>query len=270
MRGAVTGCLLLVTAFLLFGSTPDRTGLASAFDLEVDKKLAVPPAEQERYGNETLAALGGYPLDRAQFVVVVDRNPNVQAAMIFWITPGAFSFIGASPASTGKPGRFEHFATPLGVFPHTLDQLDFRALGTKNELGMRGYGRAGMRVFDFGWQTAVRGWGRGGEGKLRLQMHATDPDTLEKRMGTAQSKGCIRIPATLNVFLDRHAILDADYDAALAQGKTFWLLLKSRMPTPWSGRYLVIVDTERDARPDWTKTEGNSGVSRGAVRKSMR
>jgi hypothetical protein len=101
-------------------------------------------------------------------------------------------------------------------------------------------------------------------------MHATDPDTLAKRLGTAQSEGCIRVPATFDAFLDRHAILDADYDAALAQGQTFWVLSKDRSPTPWSGRYLVIVDTRRDARPDWTKTEVNSEASRGAVRSSMR
>src|SRR5215469_720710 len=262
--------LLVIALFLLSASTLDRTGLAAAFGQEIGDKLSVPPAEQERYGEEALAALRDYPLDRAQFVVVVDRNPNVQAAMNFWIAPGAFSFIGASPVSTGKPGRFEHFTTPLGVFPHTLDNLDFRALGTKNEFGVRGYGIKGMRVFDFGWQTAVRGWGKGGEGKLRLQMHATDPDTLEKRVGTVQSEGCIRVPASFDIFLDRHAILDADYDDALAKGETFWVLSNSRAPTPWSGRYLVIVDSGRDARPGWTKPEQNPGASRGAVRNSVR
>ena len=30
-----------------------------------------------------------------------------------------------------------------------------------------------MRVFDFGWQMAEKGWGKGGEGVIRLQMHAT-------------------------------------------------------------------------------------------------
>lgn len=52
---------------------------------------------------------------------------------------------------------------------------------------------------------------------MRSQMHATDPDSLEKRPRTAQPKGCIRIPATLNLFLDWHAILDADYEEVVAQ-----------------------------------------------------
>jgi hypothetical protein len=36
------------------------------------------------------------------------------------------------------------------VFEHTLDNPDFRAEGTVNEFGIRGYGTKGMRIFDFG------------------------------------------------------------------------------------------------------------------------
>ena len=49
------------------------------------------------------------------------------------------------------------------------------------------------------------------------------------------TKGCIRIPATLNTFIDRHAILDADYEQAMAGGQTFWVLSKTREPTPRAG-----------------------------------
>ena len=138
------------------------------------------------------------------------------------------------------------------IFEHTIANPDFRAEGTRNENGILGYGRRGMRVYDFGWQQAERGWGFGGEATMRLQMHATDPELLEIRLGTIQSKGCIRIPATLNTFIDRHAILDADYEQATAPGQTFWVLSKTREPTPWSGRYLVIVDTESTSRPPWS------------------
>jgi hypothetical protein len=48
-----------------------------------------------------------------------------------------------------------------------------------------------------------------------------------------------------------HAILDADYDAALASGESFWVLLPERLATPWSGRYMVIVQTQRSERPAW-------------------
>lgn len=73
------------------------------------------------------------------------------------------------------------------------------------------------------------------------------PDTFEP-----QSKSCIRIPASLNDFIDRYGILDADYERALAEGKKLWVLHKERTPTPWSGRYLVIVDSGRTERPAWS------------------
>jgi hypothetical protein len=87
-------------------------------------------------------------------------------------------------------------------------------------------------------------------------MHATDPKFLEVRLGTIQSKGCIRIPTTLNTFIDRYAILDADYEQAMAAGQTFAVLSKTRKPGPWSGRYLVVVDTGRTSRPGWSRLPG--------------
>lgn len=54
----------------------------------------------------------------------------------------------------------------------------------------------------------------GGEGNIRLLLHATDPDYLEHRRGRPASKGCVRIPAAMNRFLDRHGVLDADYERA--------------------------------------------------------
>jgi hypothetical protein len=231
----------------------EGTRLAPVFAHVVDRRLDVPDADQRAYAGLLDDALAQSDLSGPQYVLLIDRSEFVQAAMPYWMGPdGDFLFIGASPVSTGKPGRFDHFITPLGVFEHTIANPDFRAEGTKNELGVRGYGRKGMRVFDFGWQTSAKGWGRGGDSIMRLQMHATDPALLENRVGTAQSKGCVRIPATLNVFLDRYGILDGDYEAAMAEGQTFWVLRPDRQPTPWSGRYLVVVDSRRTARPDWS------------------
>jgi hypothetical protein len=45
-------------------------------------------------------------------------------------------------------------------------------------------------------------------------MHATDPDYLEQRLGHPASEGCVRIPATMNRFLDVHGVPDADYERA--------------------------------------------------------
>jgi hypothetical protein len=185
--------------------------------------------------------------------VLVDRNVFVQAVMIFWTSgSGDFLLIGASPASSGKPGRYEHFETPTGVFDHTVDNPDFRAEGTRNELGILGYGRKGMRIYDFGWLNAPKGWGDGAQSVMRLQMHATDPDLLERRLGSAQSKGCIRVPATFNTFIDHYGILDAEYERAIAAGKKFFVLTSTREPTPWSGQYLVVVDSTRQNRPSWS------------------
>lgn len=221
---------------------------------QVDQRLDVPDDEADGYANlitQTLAQAGLADVAE-QYLVLVDRSPQVQAVFLFFNpADGVPQLIGASPASTGHPGRFDYFETPTGVFDHSMANPDFRAEGTKNNYGIRGYGIKGMRVFDLGWQQAVKGWGDHKVGTMRLQMHATDPVYLEHRLGSAQSKGCIRIPATLNRLLDAYGLLDADYERALREGKPLWVLRADRQPTPWSGRYLIVVDSHRMARPAW-------------------
>lgn len=253
--GAVLAGLLALQA----GAREFESGaeLAPLFEREIDRRLDLPVEERGRYAGFLAAELEQSALSglQPQFFVLVDRNPRVQAIMIYWQSAsGEYFFIGASLASTGRPGEFEHFQTPVGVFEHTIAHFDFRSEGTKNSMGIRGYGEKGMRVYDFGWEQARRGWGRGGESPMRLQMHSTDPDLLERQIGRPQSKGCIRIPATLNVFIDRYGLLDADYEWAMLEGKNIWVLRPDRESTAWSGRYLVIVDSQRTRRPDWART----------------
>ena len=164
---------------------------------------------------------------------------------------GALDAAGIAPVSTGLPGRYEHFTTPLGVFDHSLANPDFRAEGTKNSQGFRGYGSKGTRVYDFGWVEAPRGWGAGAMGTLRLQMHATDPWLAEPKLGTAQSEGCVRIPATLNTFIDRHGLLDEDYDRQSDSGAHLWVQRSDRTPTSKPGRCLVVVDSNLQQRLEW-------------------
>ena len=231
------------------------SALALSYQQQVDQRLDLPADEAQRYGVLALEVLAqsGVTLTLAQYVAVVDRDPKVQAILIYWLVPGTTSvLIGASPVSTGRPGQFDHFETPTGVFEHSMANPDYRAEGTKNTNGVRGYGAKGMRVFDLGWQQAERGWGKGGISKIRLQMHATDPDLLEPRLGSAQSKGCIRIPATLNRLLDQFGVLDADYEAARAAGRPVWVVPAARAPVAASGRYLIVVDTQRHERPAWS------------------
>ena len=225
------------------------------FAREVDRRLDVPQADQQRYilQLEQVLRPDGLADAAGQSLILVDRSPLVQAAMVLVRTQaGAWHWLGATPVSTGKPGTFEHFLTPLGAFAHTLENPDFRALGTLNKNRIRGYGVRGRRVFDFGWQLAERGWGDGGTSNMRLQMHATDPRVLEPRLGRVGSEGCIRIPATLNVFLDIHGVLDADYERAAASGQKLWILKADRQTVPWPGRLMVVVDSQAAGRPAWS------------------
>ena len=232
---------------------PDE--VARAFRQEVSPALVLPEDEQTRYGDLALQSLhaAGLVLLAPQYVLVVDRNVKVQAAMLYWMQPDAPPvYVGAAPVSTGRVGQFDHFETPTGVFTHGLNNPDFRAEGTKNANGIRGYGAKGMRVYDFGWQQARQGWTQNGVSTMRLQMHATDPTLLEPRLGTPQSKGCIRIPATLNQLIDRLGLLDADYELAADLVSTPWVLRRDRAPADGAGRYLIIVETTRDKRPAWS------------------
>ena len=191
-------------------------------------------------------ARAGLVLDRAVLLTSVDRNPDVQALAIVLARPGGtWEILGGSRVSTGQPNRRGHFITPTGVFLHTDAILDWRAEGTFNEHHIRGLGLRGMRVWDFGWVQASKGWRAGGEsGEIRLLLHATDPDLLEPRLGRPASLGCVRIPAAMNLFLDRHGVLDADYErAAVGDARFRALLLPDRTPTPLAGRALVVIDS---------------------------
>ena len=234
---------------------PGEAPLTAAFRLEVSPSLQLPPEERAAYAARLQASIDAaqLPPAPAQYILLVDRSASVQAALLYWgsVAQG-WDLVGATPVSTGLPGRYEHFTTPLGVYQHSMSNPDFRAEGTKNKLGFRGYGVKGMRVYDFGWVEAPRGWGNRAMGVLRLQMHATDPVLAEPRLGTAQSEGCVRIPAALNAFIDRHGLLDAAYEEAANGGARLWVLRADRVPTPDAGRYLVVVDSERTERPAWS------------------
>jgi hypothetical protein len=234
--------------------------LRAVFAQNVTRKLKVPASEQSAYADRLQAALGANTLGdlSGEYVALVDRNPNVQALFIYFrATPAdTWQMIGAAPVSTGRPGEYDHFITPLGVFEHTPANMDFRSEGTLNENHIRGYGKRDMRIFDLGWAQGERGWGKGGMSQMRFQMHATDPDRLEPLLGIRHSKGCVRIPASLNTFLDHYGILDAEYAALVESGKSLWVLKSDRQITPWAGRYIVVVDSQRKRRPAWAPAPG--------------
>jgi hypothetical protein len=199
-------------------------------------------------------ATAGMVIDRPQLLVAVDRNARVQQLALVLALPnggpngGEWRVLGGTHVSTGSMGRFDHYITPRGVFHVTTAILGYRAEGTLNENGIRGLGAKGMRVWDFGWQMAAKGWDAG-PGKpdripIRLMMHATDPDRLEQRIGHPASEGCVRIPAAMNRFLDNHGVLDAEYERAAATEIRFRALLpKDRHPTTLAGNTMVVVDS---------------------------
>ncbi|WP_423380457.1 hypothetical protein [Burkholderia sp. LMG 32019] len=247
-------------------ATARAIDMRKRFTQEVTRRLNVPASEQRAYGQRLQAALTDADLGdlAGEYVAMVDRAPNVQALFIYFrATPAnAWLMIGASPVGTGLPGKYDHFLTPLGVFHHSPDNMDFRAEGTTNENGIRGYGRRDMRIYDFGWVDGERGWGKGGVSPMRFQMHATDPDRLESLLGIRHSKGCVRIPASLNTFFDRHGLLDDDYQARIEAGKSLWVLRRDRDITPIAGRYLVVIDSARKARPAWSPMPGHKAWSK--------
>ena len=186
-------------------------------------------------------------IDRAQVLMVVDRNPHVQRVCFVLALPDddAWMALGGTRVSTGQAGRKYYYLTPTGVFINSPDRLGYRAEGTRNEHGIRGLGARGMRVWDMGWQWAVKGWRADREqGQIRLEIHATDPDFLEARLGHPASEGCVRIPAALNQFMDRHGVLDVQYEqAASYDGRFRALLPRDRTPSPIAGDALVVVDS---------------------------
>lgn len=224
------------------------TKLRQQMSMEVPGEIGYGTAADEGWIERTKMTLAAspYKIDSPQLILAVDRNPSVQQLRVILADPaGPWQVIGGGKVSTGRRGRFGYFITPVGVFPHTAAILDYRALGTYNENHIRGLGTKGRRVWDFGWQRAQEGWlANGQRGEIRLLVHATDPTYLEPRLGRPDSKGCVRVSAAMNVFLDRHAVLDADYlRAAKSDPRIAAILPQDGDPSPLAGMYLVVFDS---------------------------
>jgi lipoprotein-anchoring transpeptidase ErfK/SrfK len=248
---------------------PAETGMAvarlhTAMALQVAGLMHLSPARSAALQARAISMLAetGIVIDASQLVVVVDRSAGAQTLAVMLARPGTdrWEMIGAAHVSTGQAHRKDYYITPVGVFAHNGAILDFRAQGTFNEHHVRGLGLAGMRVWDFGWQWALKGWhSDGAGGDIRLQMHATDPTYLEARLGHPASEGCVRVSSSMNRFLDRHGVLDADYQrAAIGDIRYRALLAPDRLPSPLAGRLLIVVDS--GAPPDAPPTAASRPV----------
>jgi lipoprotein-anchoring transpeptidase ErfK/SrfK len=229
--------------------------LRAAMAREVPDLLAAHPEDEPDWNRRVAGELEvtGHIIDRPQLLVTVDRNPAVQQLRIVLARQGApWLLIGAARISTGEPGLTGHYKTPVGVFEHTSRIIDYRAEGTySRRRHVRGLGVRGMRVWDFGWQETENWREPNGWMRIRLEIHATDPDTLEHLIGQPISKGCVHVSAALNRFLDWHGILDADYErVAETDGRYRELLLAGRTPTPLAGTMMVVFDSSRPSVPD--------------------
>ncbi|MBE7209594.1 MAG: L,D-transpeptidase [Gluconacetobacter diazotrophicus] len=239
-------------------SEHEVAGAARALSLQMREALgtngiaapaAVPSLASARAATlaRAMLASAGAAIDRPQLVLVVDRAPAVQRLWVMLATPDPaveWKMLGVVHVSTGKPGKKEHFKTPVGVFSNTPAILGYRAQGTLNEHGIRGNGVKGMRVWDFGWQT-TEDWRKDKAlTAVRLEMHATDPTFLAGRLGRPDSEACIRIPEKFNQFLDRAGLIDAELLALAPEDRAIQALLpKDGEPTKLAGDKVVVVDS---------------------------
>ncbi len=180
----------------------------------------------------------------SQFFYFVDRSYERQIGAVVWYNSAAkkASIIGADKVSTGNPKRKGHFETPIGAFANTVSNFNYRAEGTKNKKGWRGLGTKGSRVWDFGWQNTSH---TDGSRSIRLLLHASDPEQGEVRLGKVDSKGCVRVSAKMNRFLDQFGILDVEYEMRSNEKRISWLLKKDRTPVKYAGKYLLVGESKQ-------------------------
>ncbi len=224
--------------------------LQSVFQTEVSNMAMDDQAYLDKvvaYSREKLWATP-HDLDN-QYFVFADRNEKRQNVMVgfYRAVDSSVSILGWARISTGDPTRSRHWLTPIGIFENKTTNPSFRAQGTKNAKGWRGYGIKNSRIWDFGWQRSNRETKNGktiGASNIRLMMHATDPVHGEKRFGRRDSKGCVRIPAKMNRFLDVYGLIDKDYfdHPDSAASKRVLLKESERKTVRFPGRYLIVGD----------------------------
>ena len=230
LLGAAAACV----PFASMGSvvyTPHE--LREQYEREVAPRLDVPDDEVRLYGGITEMQLYnlGRELPDPQYLLVIDGNPHVQAAMLFWrLLPGSYQLVGASPVSTAAAEP----ASPQGLFEQA------RGVSTHAACARTQCDRGMLRVYDFGWQHTTARIGASPNSEMRLQVRAADRQA-ERRLGAPCEDGCILLPSRLISFLDEYGVLDDGVSGRV-----------QRHVLPYRGRHLMVVDSERDERPPWS------------------
>lgn len=229
-------------------SLASKDSVLKAYQDEV-KSVDVSPEFQKSFSDKVAAEVQAKQLEESQFFIAIDRGFKAQVlALAFYDKDkNSVSLSHFSPVSTGNTRKL-HFITPTGWFENKVENGSYRAEGTKNSQGFRGYGAKGRRVWDFGWQKAQPGWIKKEEERdIRFQMHATDPALAESKLGTPQSQGCVRVHSTANAFFDKYGIIDKEYETA-----NYWALLKNRTPVEFAGNKILVVETGLEINPKAT------------------
>lgn len=246
--------LIILSSFALFSNFAFSQIQNNVFDdfAKIKKSQPVDSNYNTELKSETSDYLAQAPSDfdknLSQYFIVVDSSFKKQNLLLAFWDAQTQSFQ-LSPTmtkvSTGRTGSIHHFITPTGWVEQVPENGTYRAMGTKNENGIRGYGVKGLRIWDFGWQHAYTGWLKKPElREIRMQMHATDPQFLEPRLGHPASAGCIRLSAETNRFLDSHSIIDRKIE----NSSQSWVLKKDRTPVDNEGSFVLVVNTDKPVK----------------------
>lgn len=199
------------------------------------QRLDVPPEEVRVYGgvSELQLFITKQELLAPQYLLVVDCNPHVQAAFVFWrLVPGSYELVGASPVSTGREP-----ANPIDAVRGLLEEVPAAGVaGACARSASRTCRSGDLRVYDFAWPPTDA---RAGSRDLRVQVRGADGPAVE-RLGSRCAEDCILLPPSLVAFLDEYGVLDQ------GSGRP------QRHVLPFRGRHLLLVDSERDERPGWS------------------
>lgn len=229
LLGAAASCLPLATlATTVY--TPHE--LREQYERQVLPRLHPPADEARLYGGIAELELFnvGQELLEPQYLLVIDVNPNVQAALLFWrLLPGSYELVGAAPVSTSKSAG--ESLLPQGLFEQARAAVACEGSSC---------GAGAQRVYDFGWQPRRQPFALPPRGDMRLQVRAADRQA-ERHLGAPCSDGCILMPSTLISFLDEYGVLDDGVSGRV-----------QRHVLPYRGRHLMLVDSERDDRPSWS------------------